>query len=289
MTSEKLSAKLRAYWTLTKSLQTGLLLVTGLAGYSSARCPVMTWQVLLPLAASLFIVISGSTVLNMVHDRDIDAIMKRTCMRPLPAGLVTPAEALLFAAGLCIAGLAWASALSPLYALVVFAGLFFDVAIYTLLLKRRTAYAIIIGGLAGGMPVLAGRVLATGRIDSIGLLLALAVVLWIPTHIMTFSIRYAEDYARAAIPTFPSTYGVQTTRILISVSSVGAAVVVMAAALLIGMSWGYMGFLALLGVGLLGLAVANIVRPSPRLNFGMFKYASLYMLSSMLLVVAGAI
>ena len=289
MTLAKLSTKLRAYWTMTKSLQTALLLVTGVAGYSSARCPVTTWQTVLALVASLFLVISGSTVLNMVYDKDIDAKMKRTCWRPLPVRLVAPAEALLLGIALSCIGLAGARAMAPFYALVVFAGLFFDVAIYTIWLKRRTAYSIIIGGLAGGMPVLAGRALATGRVDGIGVLLALAVLLWIPTHIMTFSIRYAEEYALAGVPTFPSTYGVQTTRVLISLASVGAAGAVMLAGLLIGMSWGYLGFLGVLGVGLLALAIANVMRPSPKLNFGLFKYASLYMLCSMLLVVAGAV
>ncbi len=281
--------KLRAYWTLTKSLQTGLLLVTGVAGYSSARCPVMAWQTLVALMASLFLAIGGSTVLNMVHDRDIDSLMKRTCWRPLPVKSVTVREASSPGIVWSAAGIGWGLLMSPLFGLVVGAGVFFDMAIYTLWLKRRTPYAILIGGLAGGMPALAGRVLATGQVDGIGLLLALGVLLWIPTHIMTFSIRFADDYARASIPTFPSTYGVPLTRVLISLSSVGAAIALLAAAALIGLSGGYVGFLALLGIGLLGLAVANVVRPSAKMNFGLFKYASLYMLCSMLLVVAGAI
>jgi protoheme IX farnesyltransferase len=66
------------FWSLIKSLQTGLLLLTGLAGYMSARCPVTTWQALLGLTGSLFLAVSGSTVLNMWYDRDIDAKMGRT-------------------------------------------------------------------------------------------------------------------------------------------------------------------------------------------------------------------
>jgi heme o synthase len=289
MRISKISTKLRACWTMTKSLQSGLLLVTGVAGYASARCPVMTWQTVIALVCTLFLAIGGSTVLNMIYDRDIDALMKRTCYRPLPVGTITVREALVLGLVMVALGVGGASVMSPRYGLVVLAGVFFDVAIYTMWLKRRTQYAIIIGGLAGGMPVLAGRVLATGALDGIGLLLAVAVLLWIPTHIMTFSIRYVDDYARAHIPTFPSTYGVRVTRFLISVSSIGAAVAMMAAAVLIGMSWGYLRFLGLLGVGLLGLAVGNVARPSARMNFGLFKYASLYMLSTMLLVVAGAI
>ncbi len=81
-------AKLRLYWPLTKSLQTGLLLSTGLAGYMSARCPVMHWYDFLGLAVSLFLAIAGSTILNMWYDRDIDAVMNRTHHRPLADGRV---------------------------------------------------------------------------------------------------------------------------------------------------------------------------------------------------------
>jgi len=281
--------KLRAYLAMTKSLQTALLLVTAVAGYASARCPLLTWKTLLAMIVSLFLVISGSTVLNMVYDRDIDAVMKRTCWRPLPVGQVTPGEALRLGVVLCVLGSVLAFAMSLLFGLVVIAGFCFDAVVYTLWLKRRTAWSIVIGGLAGGMPVLAGRTLALGRVDAIGLLLMLAVLLWIPTHIMTFSIRYAEDYRRAGVPTFPSRYGMPLTRVLISLASVGAAVSIMIAAVGIGLSWGSMGVLGVLGFGLLALAIANIMRPSPGLNFGLFKYASLYMLSSMLLVVAGTL
>jgi protoheme IX farnesyltransferase len=277
------------YWSLIKSLQTGLLLVTGLAGYMSGRCPVLTWQTLLALAGSLFLAISGSTVLNMVYDRDIDTCMQRTCRRPLPSGQVTAREALLLGLVLSAAGVGWALALAPLYGAVVFAGLFFDVIVYTIWLKRRTAYSIVIGGVAGGMPTLAGRVLAVGQIDAVGALLALAVLLWIPTHIMTFSIRYEADYRRAGVPTFPATCGVRTTRTIMALSSLAAALAMVAAAVLIGMDWGYLRFLGLLSVGLLGLVALSLVRPSDKVNFSLFKYASVYMLGSMLLVVIAAI
>ena len=151
----------------------------------------------------------------MVYDRDIDAIMKRTCQRPLPAGLVTVKEALLLGFVLSTLGVGWAWALSPLYGLVVFAGFFCDVLIYTVWLKRRTPWSIVWGGIAGGMPVLAGRALGMGQLDLIGLLLSLAVLLWIPTHIMTFSIKHADDYRRARVPVFPNVYGERFTRLLL--------------------------------------------------------------------------
>jgi len=277
-------SKLRLYWPLTKSLQTGLLLSTGLAGYMSARCPVMHWTTLLGLAVSLFLAIAGSTIINMWYDRDIDARMKRTCNRPLASGQVTPNEVLRLGLVLSTAGVGLAVAMSPLYGLVVFAGLFFDVIVYTIWLKRRTAWAILWGGISGGMPILAGRALGLGQIDGIGILLALAVLFWIPTHILTFAMRHFDDYKAVGIPTFPSAYGFQVTRATIAVSSVIAAVCIGAAGILIGMEWGFVRLLAVLSIGLLLLAIVSVFRPTERVNFGLFKYASLYMLAAMVLL-----
>ncbi len=286
---QKIITKLKLYWPLTKSLQTGLLLSTGLAGFMSARCPVMHWYDFLGLAVSLFLAIAGSTILNMWHDRDIDAVMNRTHHRPLADGRVSPTEALRLGLVLSALGVGMAVAMSPLYGLIVFAGLFFDVVIYTIWLKRRTAWAIVWGGIAGGMPILAGRVFGTGSIDGIGILLALAILFWIPTHILTFSMRYHEDYQAAKIPTFPSTYGLLATRKTIAISSVLAALSIAVAGFLIGMEWGYLRLLAVLSGGLLILAVASVFRPTERVNFGLFKYASMYMLGAMLLITLSAL
>lgn len=276
------------YWPLIKSLQTGLLLTTGIAGYASCRCPILNWQAILGLTGSLFLAISGSTVLNMWYDRDIDAKMQRTCWRPLPSGVISTREALYFGLLLSTLGAGWALAMDPLYGVIVFAGLFFDVVFYTVWLKRRTAWSVVWGGFAGAMPVLAGRALGIGQIDWIGVLLALSVLFWIPTHILTFSMRNYEDYKHAGIPTFPSKYGYQATRIAIAISSVMAALSMAVAAYGIGMMVGYLRLMAVLSAGLLLLAVASTVRPSERVNFGLFKYASLYMLSAMLLLVLEA-
>jgi len=282
----RLRSKLRTYWSLIKSLQTGLLLLTGLAGYMSARCPVITWKTLLALAGSLFLAISGSTVLNMVHDRDIDAIMKRTCNRPLPQNRIGVKEATAFGIGISAIGIGWALILEPLYGLVVFVGFFTDVVVYTMWLKRCTALSVIWGGIAGGMPVLAGRVLGTGTIDWVAILLAVGVLFWIPTHIMTFNLRNKTDYMQAGVPTFPSIYGNKITHIVIALSSIASAIAMGIASYGIGMTWGYLRVLIVLSAGLLLLASSSLLRPSERLNFGLFKYASVYMMSSMVLVLA---
>lgn len=282
---KSIKTKLSLYWSLIKSMQTGLLLSTGLAGYLTVRCPVTNWPVLLGLTGSLFLAISGSTVLNMWYDRDLDARMHRTACRPVPSGRISPRETLWL--GLCLSalGVGWALALNWLYGGIVFAGLFFDVIIYTIWLKRRTSWSIVWGGISGGMPILAGRALGTGQIEWVGLLLALAVLFWIPTHIMTFNVRYFDDYQRAGIPTFPAVYGFQATRWIIAISSLLAAISIAIASVGVGVTWGYLRVLIVLSAGLLILALSSLARPSDRVNFGLFKYASLYMLSAMLLLV----
>jgi len=272
------------YFPLVKSLQTALLLVTGIAGYMSARCPVHNIPTVLGLTASLLLSISGSTVLNMWYDRDIDAIMPRTSKRPLSTGEIKPKEALIFGLIISVIGVGWALFLDPLYGVIIFAGLFFDVVVYTIWLKRRTAWSIIWGGISGGMPVLAGRVLGTGQIDWVGITLAMGVLFWIPTHILTFSMRYHDDYQKAKVPTFPSTYSFQTTRLIIAVSSVLATLAFGAASYGVGLTWGFLRLLVVLSAGLFILAVQSLRSPSERITFGLFKYASLYMLSAMLLM-----
>ncbi len=280
--------KLKHYWPLIKSLQTGLLILTGLAGYVSSRCPVYNLTTITSLIGSLFLTVSGSTILNMVWDRDIDSKMNRTRYRPLPLGLVGPREAWIVGLGISALGLFWAAALDLLFATIVFAGLFIDVAIYTIWLKRKTAWSIVWGGISGGMPILAGRALGVGGIDWVGILFMFGILFWIPTHILTFSIKYADDYAAAEVPTFPSTYGVDRTRLLIAVSSLFSALSILASGLLMDLTTGYLRLIVVLALGLTGLAMGTIVNASERINFGLFKYASLFMMTSMFMVILGA-
>lgn len=282
---KSIAAKIRKFWPLIKSLQTGLLVATGLAGYMSARCPVFNLGTLAGLFVSLSAAISGSTVLNMWWDRDIDAKMERTKNRPLASGSIVPADALWIGLLLSTFGVGVAALMDPLYAVIIFAGLFFDVVIYTMWLKRRTCWSILWGGVSGGMPILAGRALGLGALDWIGIMLSLGILFWIPTHILTFSMRYADDYQSAGIPTFVSTYGPRFTRKIIAISSVLAALAMGISAWGFGMAWGFLRLLAVLSVGLLLLAVDITFQPSDRVNYGLFKYASVYMLAAMILVV----
>ncbi len=280
--------RVRWYWRMTKSLQTALLLLTGVAGFYSARQGLHgSWGTVLGLIGSLFCAIAGSTVLNMWYDRDIDARMERTCWRPLPARQVSPREALLLGVLLSVVGIGWALALDVRYGWVVFAGWFFDVVVYTWWLKRRTPWSIIWGGVSGGMPVLAGRTLAVGRVDTVGVLLALAVLFWIPTHIVTFALRYDADYRRAGIPTIPNVYGARVAYSSIALAAVLAAATIIGAAWRIGVSAGILHMLLVLSVALTLLALTSATRPSPRRNFLLFKFASLYMMLTMALIAWG--
>ncbi len=281
---DRLNAKIRLYWPLFKSLQTGLLVSTGIAGYVSARCPVFHLPAIAGLLVSLLASVSGSTVLNMWWDRDIDARMGRTHHRPLAAGTIDPNEALRLGLLLSILGVGLAALMDPLFGLIIFAGIFFDVVVYTIWLKRRTCWSIVWGGIAGGMPILAGRTLGLGEVDWIGVLFSLSILFWIPTHILTFSMRYHEDYQAAGVPTFPSTYGFASTRLAIAASSLLAAMAMGFSAWGIGMAWGFLRLLGVLSLGLLLLAIAVLIKPTERANFGLFKFASIYMLAAMLLV-----
>jgi protoheme IX farnesyltransferase len=279
----KRRSKFAQFWPLIKPSQSGLLLATGIAGYMSAHT-APSFLLLLMMSASLFLAIGGSTIMNMWYDQDIDAKMKRTQKRPAASGELNRAEVFRVGMAISILGIGWAVAVNPLYGFIVFLGWFFDVVVYTLWLKRRTCWSIVWGGISGAMPILAGRVLAVGEVEMIGLLLAAAILFWIPTHTLTFSIKFADDYNAAGIPTFPSTYGLDTTRAVIALSSIIAAASIGVAGVMIGVQAGILRLLIVLSSGLLLLSFATVFRPSERVNFSLFKYASLYMLISMILL-----
>ncbi len=275
------------YLELIKAYQTILLLFTGIAGFVSSRCPYMNFGLFLGLILSLFLTISGSTILNMYIDRDIDVKMRRTKDRPLPSGRIKENDVLFVGLIISAIGLIIAFSLSFIYGIVVFSGIFIDVVVYTIWLKRKTPWSIIWGGISGGMPILAGRVLGIGSIDFIGVLFALSILLWIPTHIMTFSMVYINDYEKAGVPTFPSKYGFKNTRFIIALSSIGVVISIGIGFISLGMAIGYLRLLAVLSVGLMGISISSILNPSKIKNLGLFKYASLFMLASLIMVVFG--
>ena len=283
VTGKTMLKTIRLYWPLIKSLQTGLLLSTGIAGYLSSR-PPFSISLLLGLIVTLFLAISGSTIMNMWYDRDIDARMKRTHMRPAASGELKQQEVFLVGITISIVGIGAAIWINGLYGSVVFAGWFFDVIVYTVWLKRRTCWSILWGGISGAMPILSGRVLAVHSIELVGILLALSILFWIPTHTLTYSMKFRKDYQNAGVPTFPATYGDTFTRATIAFSSILAAIAIGWASVLIGLNAGLLSLIAVLTAVMLILAFATLHIHTDKMNFMLFRYASLYMLSAMIIL-----
>ncbi|MET1123889.1 MAG: heme o synthase [Archaeoglobaceae archaeon] len=189
---------------VTKPKQTFLLMVTFVVAYMVAGGD---FENFLPAFVATTLAVAGTTALNMFLDKDIDVLMPRTRLRPLPSGRLKPDHCLIYGVSLFAAGIAIAMPNQQL-ALVLFLGMFFDIVVYTILLKRRSPYSILFGGVAGAMPALAGWVAAKG-FSLGGLLLAAIVFLWIPSHIWYISMYYADDYRRAGIPMYPLVVGME--------------------------------------------------------------------------------
>ena len=222
--------------------------------------------------------------MNMWYDRDIDAKMKRTHMRPAASGQLDQREIFIVGMTTSILGIGLAFVIAPLYGLVVFAGWFFDVIVYTVWLKRRTCWSILWGGISGAMPILSGRALAVGGIEVVGILLGFSILFWIPTHTLTYSMKFRNDYKNAGVPTFPETYGERFTRMTIAISSILAAIAIGWASVLIGLSAGLLSLIAVLTAVMLILAFATLRIHTDKMNFMLFRYASLYMLSAMIIL-----
>jgi heme o synthase len=272
------------YWPLIKSRQTFLLALTGIAGYLCIRPVAMDWRLFVSLLGSLLITIGGCTILNMVFDRDIDRKMARTRQRPLAVQQVNAQAAASLGSILLLLGLVWALTLSPLYFALALAGAGLDVLVYTMWLKRRSAWSIFWGGLSGGIPILAGRALVTGRLDTTGLLLALAIVCWIPSHNLTLGMLHSEDYLHAGVPTFLNVYGLATTRATVAFSSLLSVILMAAAFVRLNLSLAIIAILGISSLGLVGMAFYVWTRSSQPAVGVLYKYSSFYMLAAMLLL-----
>ncbi len=198
---------IRDLLSLTKPRLTLLNLLAGVTGFLLAAGQAFDPRALALLLAAGYLSVGGSLALNAYLDRDIDPLMSRTALRPLPTGRVRPRRALAFALGAIGAGLAAAWLLNPVTLLFVAGGSAFYIGVYTLWLKRRTPWNIVIGGAAGSFAPLAGWAAATGGVGLPALFLALLIFLWTPGHFWGLAIRYKEDYARAGVPMLPVVAG----------------------------------------------------------------------------------
>jgi protoheme IX farnesyltransferase len=153
---------------------------------------------------------AGANAITCYLDRDIDSVMVRTKERPLPAGKIyPPKKALYYGVFLSAFSLIISVPINLLTGFIGLLGLFDNIFIYSKWLKRRNPVNIVLGGFSGGMPVLAGYAAVRNTVDVSALLIAALVVLWIPTHIWSLAIRFAEDYKLAKIPMLPNVMGLR--------------------------------------------------------------------------------
>jgi protoheme IX farnesyltransferase len=199
--------KVSALIEVTKPKQTFLLLITFFVAYFVAAKELNIVN-FIPATLGVFLTVSGTTALNMWLDKDIDALMKRTRSRPIPSGMLNSKECAVYGFSLFIAGIIAGLFVNLLFVSILSLGLFFDIIVYTIMLKRKSPYSIVLGGFAGAMPALAGWIAGGGSLLP-GLIIAGIVLLWIPSHIWYITMHYEEDYRKAGIPMYPLVVGMQ--------------------------------------------------------------------------------
>src|SRR3954471_19762678 len=207
-----LPADWRDILALTKPRVMSLVVFSGLCGMLAA--PVLP-PLALGFTAILCIALGagGCGALNQYYEAEIDAKMRRTARRPLPAGRMERQTALHFGVGLsAFSVLLMGLATNWLAAALLAASILFYVFIYTIWLKPRTAQNIVIGGAAGAFPPLIGWVAATGHVAPLPLLLFAIIFLWTPPHFWALSLFVRSDYAAAGIPMMPVVAGFESTR-----------------------------------------------------------------------------
>ena len=207
-----LPADWRDFVALTKPRVMSLVVFTGLCGLLVAPIqlpPVLSFTAILCIALAA----GACGALNQWYEVEVDAKMRRTAKRPLPAGRMEPQSALQFGVGLGgFSVLLMGLATNWLAALLLLASILFYVLVYTVWLKPRTAQNIVIGGAAGAFPPLIGWVAATGHVAALPLLLFAIIFLWTPPHFWALSLFVRSDYAAAGIPMLPVVAGFESTR-----------------------------------------------------------------------------
>jgi protoheme IX farnesyltransferase len=208
----QLPAEWRDFFALTKPRVMSLVIFTGLCGLLAAPGtinPILGFTAVLCIALGA----GGAAALNQWWEADIDAGMKRTAARPLPAGRMNRTDArdfgvLIAAASVMIMGLA----LNWLAAAILAFSVFYYAVIYTVWLKPRTPQNIVIGGGAGAFPPLIGWVAVTGDITLMPVLLFLIIFMWTPPHFWALALFVKTDYANVGIPMMPVVRGETSTR-----------------------------------------------------------------------------
>jgi len=248
--------------------------VIGMMLAPTAPHPLLMVIAILAIAAGA----GASGAINQWYDRDIDAVMKRTQSRPIPAGKINPDEALAF--GVIISMLSvlvlWFAANVMAAALLAFT-IFFYAVVYSVWLKRSTPQNIVIGGAAGAFPPAIGWLAAGGSLTLEPLILFGIIFIWTPPHFWALALVKNDDYTRAGIPMMPVVAGAQSTiNQIVAYSIVLAPFAVLPA--MMGMTSIVYGVVAsMLGLGFLGYALRLKREPSDANAMALFKYSILYL------------
>src|SRR5690349_12137144 len=213
--SESLPAEWRDFVALTKPRVMSLVVFTGLCGLLVAPAhihPILGFTAILCIALGA----GAAAALNMWYEADLDALMKRTAGRPIPAGRLDRQTALHFGVGLSFFSVLLMGVATNWFAAGILAvSILFYVFVYTIWLKRRTPQNIVIGGAAGAFPPLIGWAAVTGDVAALPLLLFALIFLWTPPHFWALSLFVRSDYAEAGVPMLPVVAGARATRVQI--------------------------------------------------------------------------
>ena len=222
-THTALPADWRDLLALTKPRVMTLVVFTGLCGLLVAPAPI---HPVLGFTAILCIALGAgaAAALNMWWESDIDALMKRTASRPIPAGRLDRQTALHFGVGLSFFSVLLMGVATNWFAAAILAvSILFYVFVYTIWLKRRTPQNIVIGGAAGAFPPVIGWAAVTGDVAALPVILFALIFLWTPPHFWALSLFVRSDYARAGVPMLPVVAGAKATRVQILLYSLPMA------------------------------------------------------------------
>ena len=200
------SERVRAYLALTKPRIIELLLITTVPTMFVAAHRLPSFRLIVMTLIGGALAAGGANAMNMVYDRDIDAIMERTKNRPLVTGAISPRSAILFASSLELGAflLLWGT-VNLISAVLALAATAFYLGVYTMWLKRSSSQNIVIGGAAGAVPVLVGWTAVTGHLALAPFIMFAIIFLWTPPHFWALAVRYRDDYAAASVPMLPAT------------------------------------------------------------------------------------
>jgi protoheme IX farnesyltransferase len=192
------------YVALTKPRIIELLLVTTVPAMMLAAGGWPSWRLLAATLVGGTLAAGAANVFNCYYDRDIDRLMQRTSRRPLPTGVVSPREALVFGIVLSVASIALLAATTTLLAAALAAGaIFYYAVLYTVVAKRHTRRSTELGGVPGAAPVLIGWAAVTGSLSWPAWVFFGVVFCWQMPHFWALAMRFREDYARAGVPMLP--------------------------------------------------------------------------------------